>query len=338
MEMSTENKNRIVLPRYETVKLNGVNIKEFTVVAKDIKEYDFPIYTITAFFAKYSGEALPVVNEAEICEGHKIILGGKKIDGTDYSRFETEIWYKDGDLHLGCANATMAQKTIYTFIDQYFDDKNSIEVELTDGAVLFNSTEPDNWDDANPADILSIQDRILRSCYKLQAILEYEHSIGKYYTYQNHGYVYSVPEARETDNRTTNCVIADNWVLMDAGLITHGIYNIVYDGTTGYQFEMGTDEGSALKFFSENMKLIDMRPESISVRRLYNSGRLYPGDLILFQNHMQITLPHLCAFDAGRSNTEEVSRGSKFKWWAGPNPCPSCDIGFIFRDKNALPK
>ena len=133
-------------------------------------------------------------------------------------------------------------------------------------------------------------------------------------------------------------MIADNWVFIDAGFFDHGIFNIVYDGTTGYMYEFGSDEGSAEWFCNENMEMLDFRSEGKSVRELYEDGRLYPGDVIFFQGHMQLTMPHLNAFDAGRMNTESVSTGSKFKMWAGENQYPHLSVGFILRDKQAQPE
>jgi len=339
LDIHTETQTDNPLFKFSAVTLNGVDIKDYTIVADSLTKYDLPVYTLTDFFSKYCNKSISAVATENAKDGHKIIVGGKKADGTDYTQFETEIWYKDGNLHLGCANATMAQKTIYTFIDQYFNAAGAITIDIpADGSAQFHSTEADNWDDADPVDIISIQDRIVRSCYKCQAILELDHSVGKKFTYENHYYEYSIADARAKNNRTTNCVIVCNWVFMDANLFNHGIFNIVYDGTTGYQYEMGTDEGSAYKFCQENMQMIDMTSANMSVRGQYEEGELYPGDTLFFNGHMQTILPHMNAFDAGRMNTVGVATSSPFKRWVGDELYSSLLIGFILRANDAQPE
>jgi len=314
-----------------SLSINGVKIQEFSIVVSNVKKFDLPIYTLTRFISRYSGISLSSFAESNTPGGHKIIIGGTKADGSAYGTFETEIWYKDGDLHLGCASATMAQKTIYTLIDQYLSKLGNVEVTIPDdGSSQFFSDKADNWDDADPKNFLSIQERIVRGCYKLQSILEWDHSQGKYFTYENTGYKATIAESRNA-NRTTNCVIVGNWVMKDAGFYSEGIYNHKYDGTFGYSFSKGSAD-----FFSKYMTVIDVRSEKKSVQQMYKEGRLYPGDIIGFESHNQTILPHFNAFDGGRGDNTEGSTGSKFKRWVGANPYPSMTVGFIFRANDAV--
>ncbi len=310
--------------------INGVKLSDFTVIVDNTEAWQLPLYTITDFFRKYCGITLET--QTEYRSGHKIVLGGNKSDESAYGRFETEIWFGDGNLHIGCANATMAQKVIYTFIHQYFKPDGSVDIILpSDGTAKFNSSAADDWDDANPEKILTIQDRIIRSCYKLQAILEYDTAQGKPFTYENKGYEATMAAARLNDNRTTNCVIVGNWAMKDAGFYTSGIYNHKYDGTFGYSFS-----GGSADFFNENFYVTDVRSQKKSVSKMVEDGELLPGDIIGFESHNQTILPLGCAFDGGRGlNTSRPAAGADFLRWVGANPYPTMVVGFIFRSKDA---
>ncbi len=312
------------------VTINGTELKDFTIVLDSLKIWELPDYTLKTFFTKYCGVRLNSKASSAVGDGHKIIIGGKKADGSTPSRFETEIYFKDGDLHLCCLTPTMAQKVIYTLIDQYLDKSGTVEVVLEEGVPQFNSTEADNWDDADPADFLSIQDRICRSCYKLQAILEYDKTQGIYFTYANSGYKSTVAEARRTGIRSTNCVILGNWAMKDAGFYTSGSYNHKYDGTFGYVFSTGCAD-----FFNKYFDVIDVRERNTNMPALIASGEILPGDIIGFKDHNQTALPLGYAMDGGHGFCLESGQGARFDNFIGPNPCKKTIVGFIIRAKDA---
>jgi len=318
---------------YETAPLkgatiNGISIEDFQIIVPDKEEWKLPLYTITRFFSKYCAAELETGCPKCAREGHKIILGGTKADGSEYAQFETEVYFKDGDLHLGAACQAVVQKSIYTLIQMF---AKSASLVLEDEKAYFNSTDASNWDDADPKDLLTAQDRIVRGCFKLETILQYDHANGDFFTYRNHDYTYSIAEGREKGIRYTNCVIVGNWVLIDAGFYNKGIYNHVYDGRFDYQFENGVGP-----FFEENFNVFDIRDKGMSIAEADKQGITKPGDIIGFESHNQTTLPFGYAFDAGRGlNTERPETGAKFLRWVGPNPYPSMHVGFIIRAKDA---
>ncbi len=316
----------------EGITLNGLSLKKYTLVVPDKEEYELPIATAKRFFKKYCGVTIKVKDDASKVNGNKIVVGATKADGSEYTDFEAEIYTKDGDIYLGCKNTVTAQRALYAFFAKYLSDVDNLTPEIPDNQNSLYYTDEPNWDEADPA-ILTIQDKIVRGCYKVEDILKFDTANGKPYTYQNHGYPDTIAEARETNNRTTNCVILGNWVMKDAGFYSTGIYNHTYDGTTGYQFE--SEECEA--FFNENFEIIDMREKDIPVEDLTKKGIVWPGDIIGYSNHNQMIMPCGYTSDAGRSsaNMETPQTGGKFNRWISPNPYGFCCVGFIIRAKDA---
>ena len=312
------------------VSINGTPLSEFTVTASNPKTWELPIYTLTDFFTKYAGITLKSASAGTAADGPQIVLGGTKADGSAYGKFETELYFLDGDLHLGCANPTMAQKVIYTLIDQYLDKPGQAELNFPEGQALHASAAGDNWDDADPNKFLSVQDRVIRSCYKLQAILEWDLAQGISYTYENSGYKGTIAEARKTGIRCTNCVILGNWAMKDAGFYTSGIYNHTYDGSFGYTFS-----GGASAFFAEYFDVIDVRDRNINISTMWSKGELLPGDIIGYKDHNQTILPLGYAMDGGHGNCTQSGPGAPFARFVGPNPCKGTIVGFVFRAKDA---
>lgn len=297
--------------------INGIPLSDFTIVSDRPSIYLYPMQTLAEYLSYHHGVTLPTVVLGAQTTGHYIYVGAK---GKDYGTFEGEITAEDGNVILGAGSQSAAEQIVDTFIARYLDGKK-ITVQIPEGQAAYHTTEPD-W--AEIPEDYNVRDLILRSCKKIQEFLEFDHSKGLYYTYQNSGYKATVKDARNSGNRTTNCVIVMNWVLKDAGLYSSGTLNHKYDGTCGYTFSGGVGDAVS-KYF----EIIPVSGKSIS--QLAAEGNLQPGDVIFYQDHNQIIVDATRAMDAGRGNTEKVAVGSKFKCFLGPNPYLSSKPGFIFR-------
>ena len=326
-----------------SVTINGVSLQDYTVSVPNVSTYNQPLYTASRYFSKYCGTSVRTAATAS-ATGHQIVLTPYKPDGTKYGQFETAIYYKDGNLCLGCANETGAQQVLYTFFAKYLNSAGAKNLTIPTAETYANN-QGDNWDNANPA-LLTDQDKIVRSCYKLESILQWDKSKGKYFTYQGpDGYKQTIAESRTTTetkkNRTTNCVIVGNWVMKDAGFYNSGIYNHTYSGNASYDAGQPgwttTKDSTCKTWFANNAVVTKVWDENKGVAALTAEGRILPGDIIGFRDHNQTILPNGYAFDGGRfaSNMEQAKTGGKFNRWVGPNPCPGTRVGFIVRTKDA---
>lgn len=315
------------------VTINGIDLSEYTLVTP--RMYYLPEYTATDYFLKYCGAVVKSAYSSLNPKGNKIILGNVKSDGTECGPFEIEIYSRDGDVYLVCDNTASAQQVLYTFFDKYLSDPTNTNVVIpTDGTPVYSLDQADNWDDANPA-LLSVQDRIIRGCYKLEEILQYEKTQDIYYTYENHGYEDTIAKARENNNRCTNCVIVGNWVMKDAGFYTKGIYNHMYGdpAPAGYTFS-----GTSKEFFEQNFTVFDYTSKETSLASLMEEGKILPGDIIGFRSHNQMILPLGYAFDGGRAESNMISRemGGRFRCWVTENPCKTRTVDYVFRANDAI--
>ena len=329
-------------------RINGVNLKDFAIYTPGKKAYELPINTAFRYFSRYCGLDMKYTNSQT--DGHELIIGGTKPDGTEYGKFEIGIWYKDGDLHLGCANPTMAEQVLNVFFAKYLSTETVADLQFPeDGTQVYSLNQPDNWDDADPK-FLTIQDKIVRGCYKLECILQYDTANGHPFTYQGDvGWRETIALSRAENgpkNRTVNCVILGNWVLKDAGFFAdengvEGIYNHTYPGNSNYDGTPGwtTTKGTQCEtWFAENMIVTRVYEEHKNVVTLTKEGKIYPGAIIGFLTHNQTVLPLGYAFDGGRfsSNMVKAETGGEFKRWVGPNPCGTGQtVGYVVQAKDA---
>ena len=123
----------------------------------------------------------------------------------------------------------------------------------------------------------TIQDSIIMSCKKLQHVLEYDHSNGKYFTYnyEDQKWENTFAAARKANNRCVNCVILNNWALKDLGYWNSGIFNHTYDGNFGY-----TLGGESKAFITANFDILNFTPDGKTVQQLISENNLKPGDII----------------------------------------------------------
>jgi len=312
----------------DSIKINGIDIKDFEIATNDMYEYKYPIETLLNYLKKYAGVTLKTSTIAEATSENLIIIGSSRYDGgKKYNPYQTAIVMNGTKICLGCEKQSSAESVVDMFIAKYLSGTGNLDATIpNDGSILY---EFDGIDWSVTPSNLSLQDKIVRSCKKLQQILEYDHDQGKYYTYQNHKYEKTIADARAKDNRTTNCVIILNWVAKDIGLWgDNGIFNIVYDGTCGYQFE-----GEACAAYCE--EYFEIIPNTKTEHQLDDEGAILPGDVLFFSGHMSMFIDSERAMDAGRGVTENISVGSKFKFWLGPNQCYGMQPGFIMRAKDA---
>ena len=309
------------------ITINGIPISSFRIASTSRTEYLLPINTLKGYVKKYAGRTLEV--GAEGAE-HLIVIGPSIDDSSKkYSAFQTEIYWKNGNLYLGAGSPSAAEQVIDTFLARYIGKPGICSVSLKEGEVVYSSSEPD-WGER--AEIMSDQDRVIRSCKKLQELLEFDSSKGLYFSYKNSDYESTIAAARSKGNRKTNCVIVTNWVLKDAGFFSSGTFNQKYNGQCGYVFS----NENCRKGMTEHFDII---PVFKTVAKLRQTGELYPGDIIIFSSmeHMQTIVDMNNAMDGGRNNCFEHAVGSNFRRFLGSNNCLSSTAGYIFRAKDAVP-
>ena len=311
----------------KNVNINGIPISSFRIASESRTAYQLPINTFKGYIQRYSGHTLEI--GAEGAE-HLIVIGPSIHDSSKkYSAFQTEIYWKNGNLYLGAGSPSAAEQVIDTFFARYMGKAGNCTVTLKEGEVVYSSTEPD-WGER--AEIMSDQDRVVRSCKKLQELLEFDALKGLYFSYKNSDYESTIAAARSKGNRKTNCVIVTNWVLKDAGFYTSGTFNQKYNGECGYVFSNDNCRKGILEHF-------DVIKAFRKVSDLRKTGDLYPGDVIVFSSleHMQTIVDMNNAMDGGRSNCFEHAVGSNFRWFLGSNNFFSATAGYIFRAKDAIP-
>ncbi len=303
----------------KNVTLNGAALGSYRIVRAENESCGWygAAEVLSHYIRKYYGIEL-----TGGAEGREIVVGF----GAS-KRFDSAIFFKDGRLYLAAGCVIAAVQTVYAFLGKYLSDGRDTDIVLPDdGTPVYETREPD-WS-LVPA-VLTLQDRILRSCYKMEYLLQYDHAHGLMYTYQHHGYPPTVEKARETENRTTNCVIAMDWVLKDVGLFEHGILNHTYDGSCGYQYE-----GEEVKAACERcFDIIDTH--GMTESELAAAGNLKPGDIVFFTDHNQIIVNGKAAMDGGRGHCLSYDVGAIFYEFVGRNPYVDARPGFLFRAKDA---
>lgn len=300
--------------------VNGVPLTDFSVVTDDTLCY--PARTLADYISSRRNIRIPVCSADSETTCHFIRIGR---NGKEYGDHESEIYAVNGNVYLGCGTQSSGEQVVDTFIARYLAGSKP-DVTIPEGEAVYHTTVPD-WSEI-PADY-TVRELIVRSSKKIQQYLEYDHSLGLFYSYQHKGYKSSLAEARESGIRTTNCVILMNWVLKDAGLYSGGIINHKYDGTCGY-----TSYSEATDAISKYFDIIPVSERSVS--QLAGEGSLLPGDVIFFTDHNQIIIDNDRAMDGGRGNCEKVEVGSTFRLFLGKNPYPSMRPGFIFRAKEGI--
>lgn len=300
--------------------INGVLLTDFSIVADDNSGY--PARTLADYILSRRNVRIPVCSVGSEFTRHFIRIGK---NGKEYGDFESEIYVENGNICLGCGTQSSGEQIVDTFIARYLAGGQADSV-IPEGQTVYHTSVPD-WSEI-PADY-TVRDLIVRSGKKIQHLLEYDHSLGLYYSYQHKGYKPSLAEARESGIRTTNCVILMNWVLKDAGLYSDGIINHKYDGTCGY-----TSYSEAADAIGKYFEILPVSGSSIS--ELAACGALLPGDVIFYVDHNQIIIDNDRAVDGGRGNCEKVEVGSTFRLFLGQNPYPSMRPGLIFRAKEGI--
>ena len=315
----------------KSVTVNGVNIRDYRIVVSNVSvsSYGSPANVLRDYLSKYCASHIDVVSTEPEKDAHVIYIGKSAGNPEFLKPFNCKMYMKDGDIYICGGSVSDCEQAVIAFICKYLDKTGNIDLTIPeDGSVQFSySGEPD-WP-AIPS-LYTVQDKIIMGCKKLQHILEYDHANGKYYTYQNQGYAGTIDDARRTNNRTTNCVIAANWVCKELGFWSSGIFNIKYDGTFGC-----TLGGGSKTFANANFDIISFAPEGKTVSQLKKENNLKPGDIIFFQNHINIVIDMDRAFDGGRSNCEKHEVGSTFERWIGPNKFFNTKVGYILRAKDA---
>ena len=301
--------------------LNGTDLKNFAIVTES-EVFGYPARALADYIASRRHVMLPVCPAGEQTAEHFIFLG---TNGREYGDFESEIYALNGNIYLGCKTLSSGEQAVNTFIARYLQC-GDINAPIPEGEAVYHTDVPD-WSEI-PSDF-TVRELIVRSSKKIQQYLEYDHSLGLFYSYQHKGYKSSLAEARASGIRTTNCVILMNWVLKDAGLYSGGIINHKYDGTCGY-----TSYSEATDAISKYFDIIPVSERSVS--QLAGEGSLLPGDVIFFTDHNQIIIDNDRAMDGGRGNCEKVEVGSTFRLFLGKNPYPSSKPGLIFRAKGGM--
>jgi hypothetical protein len=307
-----------------TVRLNGTDLREYRLVLAENarNEWYGADEILNGILFRYFGVRLSGSGRREIVLGYN---GG----GKPYGLFGAEIFSRYGNLYFGAGSVCMTLQSVYVFLARYLRPDpagGDIDVDIPGDAPVYAASGPD-WSEV--PEWLSLQDRIVRSCFKVEAYLQYDHSRGSFYTYQHNGYRSRLDLARAEDNRVTNCVITMDWVLKDVGLFDKGILNHTYDGTCGYTY--GSDEvrrGCEAAF--------DIVPVDCTVRELAERGDLKPGDVMFFTDHNQIIVNDRTALDGGRGHCFVKAVGARFRWFVGENRCLDQQPGFLFRPKDAV--
>ena len=302
-----------------SVKINGTGIEEYRLVRAENARNEW--YGADEIFEglldRYFGASACGDGKREIVLGYN---GGKK----PYGQFESRIFCRYGNIYVGAGSVCAALQAVYVLFARYLTGPGA-DARIPEGETVYSADCPE-WEDV-PA-FLSLQDRIVRSCFMVESYLQYDHSRGLDYTYQHHGFKTSLPKAREENIRVTNCVVTMNWALKDAGVFSTGLLNHKYDGTCGYTY--GSDE---VREGCE--KAFDIVPVDCTVEELDARGQLKPGDVMFFTDHNQIIINGRTALDGGRGHCFEVKVGAKFRWFVGRNGCLRQRPGFLFRAKDA---
>ncbi len=314
-----------VTTEIQSITINGVDLREYRIVYASSGNYKNPANTLSKYLVRHCSCSLESVSSVKEAAAHEIVIGNATRDDKKLDTFETAIYMKNGSLYLSAGCEAAAEQVVYSFIAKYLSSAGRVELTFPeDGSVQYSSSAPD-W--SLKPKFYSNQELILANCYEIEEILEVDMAAGKYYQYANSGYEATITKARSSNNRLTNCVIAVNWAMKNEGFWTSGLLNIKYDGTIGYTM------GSAVQTcVDKNFEII---PCTESIGTLIKKGSILPGDIILFQNHMQIIIDDTRAFDGGRNNTEEKAVMSKFVHFIGKNNFSSTRVGFIFRAKDA---
>jgi len=301
-----------------SIKINGKDIKNFAVVTTDLDRFAYPMKSLTRYLKKYAG--ITPKPSKEGADG--LIL----IGDDNCSQFESSISMDGNVLKLAATTQFSAENVVDRFIAEYLSKEGDIDIQIpNDGTILFKTLVPD-WNVV--PEKISLQDQMVRACLKIEHLREYDDARGLPFTYQHLKTCNkSIDRARFINNRTTNCVIAMNWVLKDTGLWHLGILNHVYDGTTGYAFEGVETEKAVL----ENFDILVINKPLREVKE-----ELLPGDMIFFQDHNQVIVDTERALDGGRGNTDEIAVGSRFHHFVRENLYWGSTCGFIFRAKDAV--
>ena len=303
----------------KNVTLNGVALGGYKVTVAENENCGWygAADILTHYVKKYYG-----IDMVGTIEGREIVVGHWAS-----KKFDSKIYFKDNKLFLAAGSVITAVQTVYAFFGKFLADGQDTDIVLPeDGTPVYETREPD-W--TLIPSVLTLQDKIVRSCFKMEAYLQYDHANGLMYSYQHLKTPGTIEEARETGNRTTNCVITMDWVLKDVGLFRHGILNHTYDGNCNYDYS--TDE--VKEACEKNFDII--QTNNLTEDELSAIGNLKPGDIIFFTDHNQIIVNKKAALDGGRGHCLSYSVGATFYEFVGRNPYNDAHPGFLFRAKDA---
>lgn len=318
-------------PSEERLTVNGVDIEKYRIVvkSKSVDSYGSAATVLQHYLSRYRGYNVEIADEKAEPVQYEIFIGKSERNPEKYDLFTSQIFCRDGKIYLCGGNRSDCEQVVNAFIAKFLDGKNEVKIS-DDGEIAYISSGEPDW--SKVPKCYTLQDKIVRSCKKIQHISEYDTYKGYKYTYKGSDYKSNFDDARMSLVLVTNCVIVMNWALKDTGLWKKGNLNHLYDGTCGYTF--GSDE--CKKAMLDNFDILKI-PEGKTLRDLNNEGNLLPGDLIFFTNHNQIIIDGSRALDGGRGNTYEVSVGSEFKYFVGTNMYMGSHAGYIFRAKDAEP-
>jgi len=323
--------NKITTPPIKSLKINGFDLADFTMVVPDKAVYSKTLTYVTRYFKIYCGLELPVIQNGDEKRTHELRLGKTDRNADrELEKFETEISFDGENLILMAGNETFAAQVFDRFLVNYLSKAGDIVIELPTDKPVYRQK---NLDFLAAPNLLNVQDRIVRSMLKLQAAFEYDYLNGIFWSYQHSGYTNNFDEARQKGIRVTNCVIVMNWVLKDAGLYSHGTFNHLYNGTVGY---VANNPEIKEAMTTGNFEIIETEK---TIRELRDENILLPGDIIFFRDynadHNQIVFDGDNAIDGGRGNCFVVECGAPFRRFLGPNKCMDARVGLIFRSVDA---
>lgn len=315
-----------------SVKINGIDISEYQIVVASISNssYGSPAMVLQDYLEFYCDTTVRLVNDKSAEMPHEIRIGKSARSSETLPKFSSKIYCKDGDIYICGGSISDCEQAVNVFICKYLDGSGDLDVKLKDdGSALYSHSGEPEW--IMIPSHYTLQDQIVMTAKKIQHFLEYDHSKGLYYTYENSGYVNVFSSARAQGNRTTNCVIVSNWVVKDLGYWTEGIFNHTYDGNFGYKLPSGTGG----TFIKENFEILDFTPDGKTENQLLKENNLKPGDIIFFKDHNQVIVDADRALDGGRGNCEVAQVGAKFVRFLGPNKYLNTKVGYIFRPKDS---
>lgn len=200
----------------------------------------------------------------------------------------------------------------------YATDPNYVE-KLSNLINRFNLTQYDIEKEQ------TLQEKIVSKAKYFQTLFEEAKKEKNYWYYANSGYENTYEEAVLKPNLKTNCVILVNWIYKSLGLWKKGLINHRYDGTSGYK--LTTDE--VKNAVQKNFKIISVNKK---LSKLIKLGKVNPGDMIIFKDHVQLIIDNKQAFDGGRNNCN----GLKFRKWIGPNNYLNATPSYIIRPKGIV--